>query len=81
MALDLAQMWVRKSVRALSGAHCDCDKCRRSLLSGELLHEFEGGRRVCSLCLAQMPEHRRTPVRSERVHASERHLPVAARPA
>jgi hypothetical protein len=81
MPLDIAQILVRRSVRALSGGHKECDKCHRTLLPGELMHVLKGGRRMCSLCLQRMPAKQRDPVRTERIHASDHHLPVAPRPA
>ena len=48
---------------------------------GERLHEMDSGRRLCDLCLAQLPEEDRRAVRSELVHASERHISVAPKAA
>jgi hypothetical protein len=53
-----------------------CSRCRRTPLVGELMHTFESGRSLCELCTARLPEADRTPVRSERVHASHRRLAV-----
>jgi hypothetical protein len=53
-----------------------CGKCDRTPLAGERLHEMDTGRVLCDLCLLALPEEDRRAVRSERVHASERHLAV-----
>lgn len=58
-----------------------CGDCRRSPLTGELMHELPSGDILCSLCLAELPEERRAEVRSERIHAAERHLSVVPRAA
>ena len=48
---------------------------------GERLHELESGRMMCDLCVSELPEAKRAAVRTERVHASDRHLTVAPRAA
>jgi hypothetical protein len=58
-----------------------CSGCRRTPLVGERLHEMRTGRMLCELCVAALPEHRRRPVRTELVHAGERHVAVAHRAA
>lgn len=45
------------------------------------MHEMDTGRLLCELCVATLPEGDRHAVRSERVHASERHLTAAPRAA
>jgi hypothetical protein len=45
------------------------------------MHELDGGRTLCDLCFAELPEERRVAVRSLRVHASERRLAVVRRAA
>lgn len=74
---DLAAMLLRKSVGALSSGRAHCSGCRRTPLVGERLHETDGGRQLCDLCVSRMPESDRRFVGVERVHASERHLSVA----
>jgi hypothetical protein len=74
-------MILRKSLGSMSSDRADCSKCRRTPLAGELLHVLESGRSVCSLCLRELPATEQNPVRSERVHASERPLAVAPRAA
>ncbi len=74
---DLAAMLLRKSVGSLSSGRPHCFSCRRTPLVGERLHETDAGRLLCDLCVTRIPEDDRRLMRSERVHASERHLPVA----
>ena len=45
------------------------------------MHATDGGPAVCDLCVATLPHADRGSLRSERVHASERHLVVAPRAA
>ena len=45
------------------------------------MHVLESGRHVCALCVARLPERDGAPIRSERVHASDRPLAVVARAA
>lgn len=52
-----------------------CASCRRRLLPGELSHLYDGGRVVCTLCA------KGEPLRSERVHATQRRLAVERRAA
>jgi len=63
-----------------SGRTC-CSGCRRIPLVGERLHEMDTGRMLCDLCVSQLPEDKRVLVRTERVHACDRHLTVAPRAA
>ena len=77
---DLASMLLRKSLGSLSSG-TRCSKCKRVPLAGERLHEMESGRTLCDLCLVALPEGERRAVRSERVHASERHLAVVPKAA
>jgi hypothetical protein len=76
MARDLASMLLRKSIRQTREDAVRCDGCRRTPLTGELLHALPGDRTVCSLCLARVPEHERAELSSRRVSASERPLAV-----
>jgi hypothetical protein len=78
---DLAAMLVRSSIGTLPSSATTCGECRRTPLPGERLHELDGGRTLCDLCFAGLPEDRRYAVRSERVHASERRLAVVPRAA
>jgi hypothetical protein len=78
---DLAAMLVRSSIGTLPSSAASCGQCRRTPLAGECVHELNGGRTLCDLCFAGLPEERRLAVRTERVHASERRLAVVRRAA
>jgi hypothetical protein len=78
---ELAAMLVRSCIGTLPSSAASCGDCRRTPLPGECLHELEGGRMLCELCFAVLPEERRLAVRTERVHASERRLAVVRRAA
>jgi hypothetical protein len=78
---DLASIIVRSSIGTLSPSHASCGSCRRTPLAGERMHELDGGRTLCDLCFAGLPEEHRVAVRTERVHASERRLAVVPRAA
>ena len=73
-------MLMRSSVAALAPPD-DCQRCRRTPLAGERLHELRSGQLLCELCFAALPEDGRHAVRSVRVHASERPLSVVRRAA
>jgi hypothetical protein len=78
---DMNALLLRTSLDALaSGGHA-CAKCQRTPLAGERLLEVDSGQLLCELCFGQLPDERRTAVRSERVHTSARRLavgPIAA---
>jgi hypothetical protein len=78
---DLASILVRSSIGTLPPSAAACGDCRRTPLAGECMHELDGGRTLCALCFAGLPEERRVAVRTERVHASERRLAVVPRAA
>jgi len=78
---ELAAMLVRSSIKTLPPRDSTCAACHRTPLAGERLHELDGGRTLCDLCFADLPEERRLAVRSERVRASERRLAVVRRAA
>jgi CRISPR/Cas system-associated protein Cas10 (large subunit of type III CRISPR-Cas system) len=78
---DLGSLLLRSSLRSVVPGGYQCSGCHRTPLVGERLHEMDNGRRLCDLCLGLLPEEDRRAVRSERVHASERHLPVAPKAA
>jgi hypothetical protein len=78
---DLAAMLVRSSIKTLPSRDCSCAGCHRTPLAGEQLHELDGGRMLCDLCFADLPEEQRLAVRTERVRASERRLAVVRRAA
>jgi hypothetical protein len=81
MTRDLATVLRLKAARAHRGDDHTCSGCRRVPLAGELLHELSSHRRVCQLCLARLPESKRQPIASQRMHASDRPLAVAPRAA
>jgi hypothetical protein len=78
---DLDSMLLRRSLDSLTSGGATCSECERTPLPGEGMHEMDTGRILCDLCLARIPEDDRRAVRSERVHASERHLAVVRRAA
>ena len=78
---ELASLLVRSSIGTLPPNTASCGQCRRTPLPGEHVHELDGGRLLCELCFAGLPEDRRLAVRSERVHASVRRLAVVRRAA
>ncbi len=75
---EIASLLLRKGLGSVAGEGDRCSSCRRRPLAGELLHEMRSGGILCDLCLVALPEEDRQAVRSERVHASRRH--VASRP-
>ena len=78
---EMASIIVRSSIGTLPSTATACGDCRRTPLAGERMHELDGGRTLCDLCFAGLPEERRVAVRTERVHASERRLAVVRRAA
>ncbi len=78
---DLGSILLRHSVGSLDSGQSRCAACRRTPLVGERLHEMDTGRKLCDLCLSDVPEADRHPVRTERIHAGERQLAVAPRAA
>lgn len=72
MAPELANALLHKGIGVMTAHRSSCAACHRSPLPGELVHEVESGRAVCSLCLGE-----RTPVASHMVHAAEKRLVVA----
>jgi hypothetical protein len=74
---DLASFLLRTSLGSEGIPPQRCSSCRRTPLPGETLHVLSSGRKLCALCLSDVPEDDRETIRSERVHASERHLPVS----
>lgn len=79
-AIDLAADLLRRSAKARHAVPC-CNGCERRPLPGELLHVYAGERSLCTLCAARLPAEERAPLRSERIHAAERHLAVMPRAA
>jgi hypothetical protein len=79
MKRDLHETLLRNSVAAVGADRDGCSKCRRIPLSGELMHDLEDGRHLCSLCLKSVPASQREALRSERVHVLPRRLAVVRR--
>ena len=79
--MELASVILRRSLGSLGHNQDSCSRCRRTPVAGELVHTFESGTVLCSLCLAGLPEAERSPFRSERVHVSDRRLSVVPRAA
>ncbi|NLT06205.1 MAG: hypothetical protein GXY03_07820 [Solirubrobacterales bacterium] len=77
---DMASIIVRRCVGNLSKERACCSKCHRTPLVGERLHETDGGRQLCELCVLDLPADRHV-VSVRRMHASERHLAVERRAA
>ena len=78
---DLGSILLRRSLRATRDDGHRCASCERTPLAGERLHELDGGRAVCDLCFAALPEESRHAVSSTRVSASERRLAVVPKAA
>jgi hypothetical protein len=81
MAREIASILLRNSLGALRTERPTCSRCRRLPLTGELMHELESGREVCSLCLSKSAGRDGEPVRSERVRATDKPLAVVPRAA
>ena len=78
--VDISAELQLHSLHAGHSAAC-CSACERRLLPGELLHVYESGRTLCTLCRASLPVADRAPLRSERIHAAAHRLAVAPRAA
>jgi hypothetical protein len=79
--MELASILLRKSLGAVHTDRSACSRCLRVPLIGEHIHELESGHEVCSLCLAGSGGRDGEPVRSERVHATDKPLAVVPRAA
>ncbi len=66
---DLERELLRKGVSALRDAVHRCADCGRVPLTGERVHVYPRGARVCELC---RPRRDEAPERSERVVPGER---------
>ena len=78
---DLGAMLMRRCLGSLRPSGDACAECRRIPLAGERMHELESGREVCGLCLSESGGRDGEPVRSERVHASDKPLAVVPKAA
>jgi hypothetical protein len=79
--VELASLILRRSLKSVTPDRESCSRCHRTPVAGEMLHVFESETLLCSLCVARLPEAERSPLRSERVHVSERRLSVVPRAA
>jgi hypothetical protein len=77
---DLGSRLMRHHLGADAAAPC-CSDCGRRPLPGELLHVFDSGRTLCTLCVGALTPDARNPVRSERIHVASRPLAVLRRAA
>jgi hypothetical protein len=81
MKRDLHETLLRNSVAAVGADRDGCTGCHRIPLSGELMHDLDDGRHVCSLCRKRLPEAQREAAHTERVHVLPRRLAVVRRTA
>jgi hypothetical protein len=79
-SVDISSELQVHSLRAGEEAPC-CSSCLRRPLPGEVVHFYDAERVLCTLCRADLPEDRRTPLRSERVFATRHPLSVIPRAA
>jgi hypothetical protein len=76
---DMSALLLRTSLGSAGPAGRSCEQCGRTPLAGEHLLELDSGRLLCELCFGQLPEERRTAVRSEQVRTGARRLAVVSR--
>jgi hypothetical protein len=79
--MELASLILRRSLGALGHDRSSCSRCHRTPVAGELMHVFASEKKLCALCLARLPEAEREPLRSERVHVTDRPIAVVPRAA
>lgn len=79
--MELSSLILRRSLGAVGHNRDSCSRCHRTPVAGELMHTFETGRILCSLCLASLPEAERSPLRSDRVHVADLRLAVVPKAA
>jgi hypothetical protein len=78
--VDISTELQLQSLHAGHVAAC-CSACERRLLPGELLHVYDSGRTLCTLCRASLAEPEAALLRSERIHATAVRLSVVPRAA
>ena len=78
---DMNALLLRTSLGATKANGDACERCRRTPLAGERLHQLESGSTLCELCFVELPEAERSAASSERVHTSARRLAVEPRAA
>jgi hypothetical protein len=76
---DLDTILLRSSLGSLEPSGASCDRCERTPLPGERMHELDSGRLLCELCFAILPDHHRVAVRSERVRVGGSQLAVVSK--
>jgi hypothetical protein len=74
---DLERELLRKAAAALREASPRCRDCGRTPLTGERVHVYARGHRVCELC---RPLRGDAPERSERVRGGESAVRVTSAP-
>jgi hypothetical protein len=79
--MELASLILRRSLSSLGHSRSSCSGCHRTPVPGELMHVFESEKTLCSLCLNRLPASERSPVRSERVHVTDRPISVVPKAA
>ena len=79
MKRDLHETLLRNSVAAVGADREGCSGCHRIPLAGELMHDSEDGRHLCTLCAGRLPASQREALQSERVHVLPRRLAVVRR--
>ena len=77
----MGALLLRTRLGAAGPAGRSCEQCERTPLAGEVMLELDSGRVLCELCFGQLPEERRTAVRSEQVRTGARRLAVVPRAA
>ena len=78
---DMDAMLLRSSLGALESAGARCERCERTPLAGEKMHELDSGPLLCELCFGVLPERQRVAVRSERVRVGDGRLAVVSKAA
>ena len=76
MANDMESILIRNSVSSVRADDPRCSHCNRTPLVGELLHVLDTGKKVCSLCVGEVPERDGQPISCERVRSNDRPLAV-----
>jgi hypothetical protein len=79
--MELASLILRRSLSDLGHDRSSCSRCHRTPVAGELMHVFASEKTLCALCLVRLPEAEREPLRSERVHVTDRPIAVVPKAA
>jgi hypothetical protein len=78
--VDISAELQLQSLHAGHSAAC-CSACERRLLPGEVLHVYDSGRSLCTLCRGSLADDNASPIRSERIHVTAQRLAVVPRAA